>query len=436
MAKITAVIQAGGLGTRMRELTQDRIPKPMLELNGKPLLLWQIENISAYGIKDFVIVIGHLGQSIKEYFDDGSKYGIHIDYISEDKPLGSAGALFYLNSNSSDLFLLIYGDVMFDMDLDRWINFHLSKKALISMVCHPTSHPYDSDLLLLDSDNRVIKFLWKTEKRDGISHNIGNAGLFLFDRSVLHRIQTAQKIDWEKDIIANELETGRVYGYRTCEYIKDVGMPDRFKLAALDQIEGKWRKKNLNNKQKCIFLDRDGTINILKGLISCPEQLELEKNVDKAIRIINNSEYLVIVITNQPVVARGMCQIEDVEKIHGRLETLLGEKNVFLDDIAFCPHHPDRGYPEENPVYKVKCSCRKPMIGMIREMAKKYNIDLEKSYMIGDTTVDIQTGVNAGLTTILLRTGEAGNDGKYMVTADYECEDLLEAVNFIMKSEV
>ena len=162
------------------------------------------------------------------------------------------------------------------------------------------------------------------------------------------------------------------------------------------------------------------------------EDFELEENAAEAIKKINESGYLAIVITNQPVVARGLCEIKDVENIHCKMQVLLGEKGAYLDDIAFCPHHPDKGYPEENVIYKIECTCRKPLTGMINLMKEKYNIDILNSYMVGDSTVDIQTGKNAGLRTIMVTTGEAGKDEKYNVVADYIAGNIMEAVEIVL----
>lgn len=184
--------------------------------------------------------------------------------------------------------------------------------------------------------------------------------------------------------------------------------------------------------KKCIFLDRDGTINVYKGLLSKAEDLELEKYVAEAIRLINESEYLCIVVTNQPVVARNLCTLEEIHMINDKLKHLLAEQDAYIDDIYLCPHHPDKGYPEENPKYKIVCDCRKPNIGMIEQAKRKYDIDLDNSYIIGDTTIDIQTGKNAGLKTILLKTGLGGRDGRYDVKPDYIAANLLEAVKKII----
>lgn len=189
--------------------------------------------------------------------------------------------------------------------------------------------------------------------------------------------------------------------------------------------------------KKCIFLDRDGTINVYKCLLHDKGDLVLEEKAAEAIKMINDSEYICIVVSNQPVVARNLCTLEEAWEINNKLEELLDKANgAYLDDIFMCPHHPDRGYPEENKEYKIVCDCRKPKIGMIKEAAKKHNIDLTKSYIIGDTTIDIMTGINAGLKTILVKTGLGGTDNKYDVRPDYVAENLLEAVKIIYKKGV
>ncbi len=434
--KYIAVIQAGGKGMRMRELTNDVIPKPMLMLNGKPMLQWQIENIARYGIREFVIITGYLGEKIIEYFGDGTSLGVAISYVREEEPLGSAGALYFLKDKiGTDDFLLVFGDVMFELDWNRMIRYHENHKGKISLLVHPNAHPFDSDLLVIDVNGRVTGIAPKNHVRDYWYDNCVNAGVYILSGRIMEMFKSLQKMDLEKDILTRMIEQREAYGYRTTEYVKDAGTPERFERAAMEQADGIWEKKCLDKKQKCIFLDRDGTVNRFKGLISDEKDFELEVNAAKAIRRINESGFLSIVVTNQPVVARGMCRIEDVERIHRKMQTLLGNEGAYLDDIAFCPHHPDKGYPEENPAYKIACDCRKPAIGMIQDMADKYHIDLSESYMVGDSTVDIQTGINAGLKTILVRTGQAGKDGKYKTWPDIIADDLDKAVEYILENQ-
>ena len=431
-----AVIQAGGKGTRMLELTHDELPKPMIQLNGKPMIQWQIENIAKYGIREFVIIIGHLGEKIKEYFGDGTIFGIHISYIEEKEPLGSAGALYFLRDDMvKQTMLFIFGDVMFDLAWDKLFDFHEKKGGLITVLAHPNSHPYDSDLLIVDENAKVVGLDSKNKVRDYWYENCVNAGIYVIESDILKSVTEVKKMDLEKDILVPLMQQGGVYAYLTSEYVKDAGTPERFQIVCKEQRNGIWEQKSLNKKQRCIFLDRDGTINKFRGLVSEDNEFELEEGVAKAIREINMSGYLAIVITNQPVVARGMCEIADVDKIHRKMQTLLGEQKAYVDDIVFCPHHPDKGYPEENPIYKITCDCRKPATGMIDRMVKKYNIDLSKSFMIGDSTIDIQTGINAGVKTILVLTGQAGSDGKYDVQPDQVAENLLDAVESILHIE-
>ncbi|MBQ6832833.1 MAG: HAD-IIIA family hydrolase [Lachnospiraceae bacterium] len=432
-----AVIMAGGKGTRLAALTKDEIPKPMVVVAGKPLLLWQVERLKENGITDLIMVIGHLGEKIQEYFGDGSKFGVNIQYFVEETPLGTAGSFYYLKDMlTEDTFLMMSGDLFLDVDFERMIRFHKEKGSAATLFVHPNGHPHDSDLLVLDQDERAIRFDSKHNVRDYWYDNCVNAGVFVFDKTICNRVPEPVKRNLENDVIKGMIEDGiPVYGYRSPEYVKDVGTVERIEQAVLDIENGLVSGKSLKNKQKCIFLDRDGTINKKNGFISKEEEFELEDCALEAIKKINKSGYLAIVITNQPSVARGLCEIEDIERIHRKLSTLLGREGVYLDDILFCPHHPDKGFPEENPIYKIPCDCRKPKTGMIDKAVKKYNIDLENSWMIGDTTMDLQTGVNAGVHTALVLTGDAGSDKKYDVQPELVGKDLLEAVELILKGK-
>lgn len=431
-----AVLQAGGKGTRMFPFTKDKIPKPLLRLGGKPMLEWQVLNLKKYGVHEFVIIVGHLGKLIEDYFGDGSRWDVSISFIKEEIPLGSGGALSYLKGKFlRQHIILTLGDVMFDMNVSRLISFHESKGALATLVVHPNSHPYDSDLVVLDADGCVTKFDAKTNVRDYFYDNCVNAGVYVIEPDVLNGLDEVRKRDLEKEILLPLLEKGELYGYRTTEYLKDAGTVERFAAVEKELASGLWERRNLENPQRCVFLDRDGTLSIYKGLISDPEQLELEAHAAEAVHMLNGSGYLAMVVTNQPVVARNMCSIDEVKNIHYKLGMLLGKEGAYLDDIVFCPHHPDKGYPEENPFYKIDCDCRKPKTGMIDELVEKYNIDRSQSWIIGDTTRDIECGYKAGLRTVLVKTGEGGNDGRYEAKPDFVADDILSAVKLILAKE-
>lgn len=427
-----AVILAGGKGTRMGTLTQE-IPKPMIKVAGKTIIEHQIEGLKKSGVKDIIFIIGHLGEKIQEYFGDGKNFGVNIQYILEKKPLGTAGALYFLKDIITEDFLLLYGDIMLDIDFTRLIDFHLMKNSLATLFVHPNSHPYDSDLVSLNCEEKVINIDLKTNIRDYHYSNCVNSGVYVVNKKLLEFIDKPVKLDFEKDVLFQLVLEGRaIYGYKSTEYVKDMGTPDRLKEVTEAYTNGIIKKRNLRNKQKCVFLDRDGTINVHKGLLYQIEDFELEDGVAEAINSINTSEYICIVITNQPVVARNLCTIEEVENIHKKMETLLGKKGAYLDDIFFCPHHPDKGYEGENPLYKIDCNCRKPKTEFIDYCLEKYNIDIRESYFIGDTTVDIKTGINADLQTILLKTGEAGKDKRFDVIPNYTFNNLKDAIDSLI----
>lgn len=428
-----AVIQAGGKGTRMRELTHDEIPKPLLLINGKPMIEWQILQLKEYGIKEFVLITGHLGEKIEEYFSDGSKLGVSIAYIREGIPLGSAGALYHVKkyAKNKDV-IFVFGDVMFELDWNRFFSFHERKNGVVTLLAHPNAHPYDSDLLIVDKNHRVTGIDSKNNIRDYNYKNCVNAGLSIFKSSLLEKITEEKKLDYESQLVKPLMENGQVFAYNTPEYVKDAGTPDRFVAVCKEQLDGVWDAKCLKNKQRAVFLDRDGTINVHKGFLKSVDEFKLIQGAAEGIKLLNQSPYLVIVATNQPVIARGECTFEELDSIHKKMETDLGRKGAFLNDIFFCPHHPHKGYLSEVPELKIDCDCRKPKIGMIQRAADKYNIELTQSWFVGDTTMDIQTGINARMKTVLVKTGEAGKDGKYDVVPTSEKENLLEAVQFIL----
>lgn len=429
-----AVIMAGGKGTRMQSIAKD-IPKPMFSVLDKPILQYQIESLKKCGITKIIIIVGHLGNIIQSYFKDGTEYGVEIQYIVEKTPLGTAGSLFYLKDIIQNDFILVFGDLILDIDWNRFTDFHRENKALITMYGHPNDHPYDSDIIITDSDKRVIRIEAKNTDRNFYYHNFVNAGVYCINYKILDCIVAPKKIDFEKEIIANQIGNGTVFAYGSTEYVKDMGTPDRLESVTVDIMNGIVSARSLKNKQRAIFLDRDGTINVLKGFLNSAEEFELLPTVVDAIKKINSSKYISIVITNQPVIARGDCTFKELENIHKKMETELGKQGAFIDDLFFCPHHPDKGYEGEIVELKVVCECRKPKIGMLIQAAEKYNIDLSKSWYIGDTTVDIQTGINACMGTILVKTGEAGQDNKYNVKPDYVAKNLLDAIEYIINSE-
>ena len=389
------VIMAGGRGTRISSIASD-IPKPMIKIGDKPVLQLEIESLKQQGFSDFILTVSHLGQMIMDYFKDGSDLGVKIDYYFEEEPLGNAGALFRIKDKLAEDFLLINGDVLFDIDVNRFVAFHRSKGAEVSLLTHPNDHPYDSGLIFADDENCVYRWLAKEDERPRYYKNRVNAGIHIVSPGILAKQIGKQKIDLDRDLLKPLCGTGRMYAYDSSEYVKDMGTPERYAQVCRDFEDGKIIRRSLRNPQKAIFLDRDGTINRYAGFLRDIEAFELNLHAAEAIRTINRSDYLAIVVTNQPVIARGEVTYEQLEMIHHRMETLLGQEGAYLDAIYYCPHHPDAGFPGEVRELKIDCDCRKPKPGMLVRAAREHHIDLSASFMIGDSDNDMKAGSAAG----------------------------------------
>lgn len=431
------IIMAGGKGTRISELFPD-IPKPLIPIDNIPVLEREINSLRNQGFTNMILTVSHMADKIMDYFGDGSKLGVKIEYFVEETPLGNAGALYKLRERiGTEPFLLLNADAVFDVDFNRMVSFHKEHSALVTLFTHPNSHPYDSGLIIADEKNRVQAWLAKEDERPTYYKNRVNAGLHVIDPKVLdlagidgELVGTVDsstgkviKVDLDRQILKPLSGTGSMVCYDSPEYVKDMGTPERFNSVVKDYKAGVVSGKNLSNKQKAIFLDRDGTINKYVGFLRSIDQFELIPGVAEAIKRINASGYLCIVVTNQPVIARGEVTVEELDIIHKKMETELGFAGAYVDGLYYCPHHPHKGYEGEVPELKIDCDCRKPKPGMLTKAAEEYNVDLEQSYMVGDGENDIKAGKAAGCKTVLIN-GE-GTDSK---TGDFGQLDTVASV--------
>ena len=408
------VLMAGGRGTRISELFPD-IPKPLISIDGIPVLEREIISLRDQGFTDIILTIGYMAEKIQDYFDDGSKLGVSITYFVEDKPLGNAGALFKLDLKED--FLLLNADAVFDVNFNRMVDYHIEKGGLVTLFTHPNSHPYDSGLIIADKNGEVNAWLAREDKRPEYYRNRVNAGLHVISPKALELSGVkkeevgievdgkVKKVDLDRQILKPLCGTHTMFCYDSPEYVKDMGTPERFCSVERDYKAGVVKAKNLSNKQKAIFLDRDGTINRYVGFLRKTEELELLPDAAEAIKLINTSGYLAVVVTNQPVIARGEVTWDKLQEIHNKMETELGKQGAYLDAIYYCPHHPHKGYEGEIPELKFDCDCRKPKPGMLIKAAQDLNIDLEKSWMIGDSDSDVEAGNAAGCKKIRIEEG-------------------------------
>ena len=408
---------AGGKGTRIASIARD-IPKPMLPVAGMPVLEHEIAGLRDQGIREIVLTVGHLGQVIVDYFGEGHSvspatgepFGVDIEYYFEKEPLGNAGALLRLRDRLTEDFFLLNGDAMFCIDFERMAAFHKSHGGLATLLTHPNDHPYDSGLIVTDSEKRVTGWLTKEDPRPVWYKNRVNAGVHILSPRLLEQDFATTKVDLDRQILKPLAGAGTMYAYDSPEYVKDMGTPERYEAVCRDYESGLIEGKSLRNKQKAVFLDRDGTLNRYVGFLRDIDELELLPGTTEAIRCIDRSGYLAIVATNQPVIARGEVTTEQLQTIHSKLETLLGAQGAYLDGIYYCPHHPHKGYEGEVPELKIDCECRKPKPGLLLRAAEDFNIDLARSWMVGDGEADILAGKAAGCRTALIGAGDFGQD--------------------------
>lgn len=425
-------ILAGGKGTRLAAIT-GAIQKVLVPVGGKPVLQHHLEWAAASEIEEVTIFAGYRADDVAAFVGDGSKFGLNVRMVVESEPLGTAGALLGALDLLPEHFFVVYGDVMAEEDLRAVAAAHLAWDADFTMVAHPNDHPLDSDLLEADLDGRVTAIHACPHPPDASYGNLVNAALYAVRREALRPWANASvKRDFVKDIASNLIASrGRVFAYRSSRYLKDMGTPARLQQVECDYRLGLIHPKGADGRRPAIFLDRDGTLNAERGYLRRPEELELLPGVGAALRSLRQAGFRLVVITNQPVVARGEASEADLVAIHRRLEWELGKSGAFVDAIYVCPHHPDRGFPGERADLKFVCDCRKPATGLIERACRDLRIDIASSWMIGDQTRDIETARRAGLRSVLVQTGAAGQDGRFAATPDHVAADLVAATQTV-----
>jgi D,D-heptose 1,7-bisphosphate phosphatase len=431
------VILAGGKGTRLKDRLGD-LPKPMIPIAGKPLLEHQVALARKYGFTDLAFFVHYRADLIEKHFGDGKKFGVQIRYVLEREPLGTAGAVLAGFEHLAERFLVMYGDTMVNVDLERIWDTHEQHRAEATLLLHPNDHPFDSDLVEVNAESRVVAFHNRPHPEGVWRQNLVNAGLYVIEKGALafhakRKTQNAVLLDFGKDVFPAMVQQGaKLFGYNSPEYIKDIGTPQRYDRICGEFASGVIARSSFATPQRAVFLDRDGTLVPDKDCLRTADGLELLPGVAEALHKLNHGGWRAVLVTNQPVVAKGWTSEAELQNIHNKLETLLGREHAFLDRIYFCPHHPDKGFPGERVDLKIDCDCRKPKSGMLRSAVKDLNIDLRQSWMIGDTTTDLQTAKNAGVKSILVRTGSAGKDGKYDAQPDFTFDTLNQAVDFVL----
>ena len=389
------VVIAGGLGTRLKEFLPN-LPKCLNRVGEFTLIEQTCKVFSESGIRRLHLLLGHLSEAvISEIPALGSKYNLEITFSVEQNLLGTGGSLLSSMHLLDDQFLLTYGDLYLDLDLEHFCTRFENSGYDFAQLIHPTNHMHDSDLIRINSDDEIISYSLKPRLAQDQVRNRANSGVYAFRRDVFLKFSfQGNRVDLDKEILPILLAEGsRGLAVRNLGYVRDAGTIERVSKIESDINSGLTKLR----RKPAVFLDRDGTINKSRGHISKPEQIELYEDVPSAIKKFNLLGYWVIVITNQPVIARGEASFSDLESIHARIDYILGTEGAYIDEYFVCPHHPEVGFSGEVKELKITCKCRKPGPKLIENSLNVFPINLEDSFFVGDSQVDFQAAASMGI---------------------------------------
>ena len=369
-----AVILAGGYGTRLKPFT-DTNPKPMYLFEGKPFLEYLIEQIKSFGITDIVLLLGYLPEKIMDYFGDGMKWGVHISYsvtpVEYETGLRLKGA--EKEGRLAPEFLLMYCDNYCPIDFRRLCREYYANHAAIQFTAYHNTDNYTKNNLRI-ADNGLVEVYDKTRKADGLQGvDIGYA---IMSRDALRLMPEANE-NFEKTVYPQLVEQKKMYATVTEHRYYSVGSWERIELT-----------KAFFSPRKFIFLDRDGTLNVRPPkacYIERPEEFVWLPKVREAVKLLKKHGYQIILISNQPGIARGRLTEETLAAIHQKMQDELAEVGACVDHIYYCPHDWDEG-----------CECRKPKPGMFFQAQRELSLDLTKCWMLGDDERDMHAGGDAG----------------------------------------
>lgn len=432
--KFDWAILAGGLGSRMEGFDNQK-PKSLMVINGKTILEQQINILKNNGVGEIHLLLGHKAQQIIEFVKSlPINQSININYHIDESPLGTGGALMQLIKKSPKTIGVSHGDLYIDTDILQFINEVSKNDCDWGQIVHPSNHIFDSDIVVMNESRQIIDYVLKPHEGNLEFRNLTNAGIYFLKSSFINA--TAKifgtvdyAFDLDRDLLPRLLAFGlKGYGYEDIGTCLDVGTPER-----ISNFDVWLKSKPFRGKVRpMVFMDRDGVINEDTGWISSLNQFKMYSDVPASIAKLNNLGIRVVVITNQPVVARGDISLEDLSKLHIHFENLLAEKSAFVNAIYFCPHHPTRGFPNEIVSLKGKCSCRKPEVGLFLEALERFPTDLSRTFMIGDSWRDERAAQRLGISFLSTRNYLQENQAGTVIQKPY-FKNLESAVDQIIK---
>ena len=422
------VILIGGDGTRVSSLTKGKA-KPELELyKNKKIIDFQIEAVAGLN-KKIILLSRSKFRTLNSYILEKYK-NLNIEIVSEEEKLGTAGCLYPLRKLNYKYYLVIYGDLIFNIDFIKLIKFHKNKNADCTLAVHPNDHSIDSDCIEIDKNFKSKKIFFKPHLKKNIP-NLCLAGINVINKKTLILIKKKKFQDFSKDFLKLNEKRIKIFGYNTREYIKDAGTPKRINQIKKELKGFKFRNGNINKKIPAIFLDKDGVINKLNKKKHYQKIDKLIKGTINSLKLINKSGFLSILITNQPAIAKGIVSEEKFLKDLNKLSYMLSKNKVYVDRIYYCPHHPQKGYKKEIKSLKIKCRCRKPNNGLFLDAIKDLNIDKKKSYVIGDQISDYLASKKTNLNFI-----GVNNTKLFKSEKIFNKKNLYSAIKYIFKEKI
>lgn len=412
------------MGDAVRDL-----PKPMIPIEGRPVLDHIISNLAKAGIQRFVLAAGYRGDVVARYYTATRHADCRIEVLTEPEPGGTAGALRGCANRLDDDFVLAYGDVFLDFDARGLIAAHETHRPLGTLLVRASDHPWDSHLVVADDTGRVLEFVNRREP-GRLYRNVANAAVHVVSRRLLDFVPAEGPADLGADVFPVAIARGETLGVHFLEeegFVKDMGTPER--LASVEEYLADRALAEAARARpqpiETVFLDRDGVLTVDSGFIDRPEKLELLPGVAEAMALLHRQGIRCVVTTNQPIVARGLCTMATLEAIHDRLRARIAAGGGRIDAIYACPHHPETHHGEGVPELRRGCRCRKPAPGLIFRARRELGLNLAACIMVGDRTSDVRAGRAAGIRAVLLGKPEHRAQVRQASAPDGEFDSLL-----------
>lgn len=399
-----AVILAGGKGTRSADPSKAKLAQ---EIDGSSLMEWHLRLLEPSEVREILVVAGHLGDQVQNLCDSLPSSSIATHVVHEQEQRGTVAALRLADeSTDGDEFVVILGDILMSFPLDTVLQQWRATGRDVAVVVHPSTHPQDSDAAFPRHDGSVL-VVPKSQPRDHVP-NMSSTGMFLITRRGLQKYGNLRDVG--SDVLPAAAANDDLAAIISSHYFKDTGTPQRLEAAQQDVESGAFTRRGEVGARSALFLDRDGVINPTNPEYHAPDEYELLPGVAEAVRQANLAGLPVIVLTNQPHIAKGFMTFEDHDRVRARMDQLLAEGGAFVDDYLFCPHHPEAGFEGEVAELKVACDCRKPGTRLAHEAVERHGIDLRRSVMVGDTERDSALAAATGMAYVHVGEPLAGED--------------------------